>query len=178
MKELNHAECIDRDLKDWKKIFSLSLKAYGYRINAYKGNQKLIYIPDMIGEHKVAFIHENIFGSHEDVFSSDCAIICNKRIWDKLDPECRLTSALVYINDQNTYPDPYASVVKSFITRNKDLVIKRLLSDDDPVLFTKYLQLTVKRINQNTIKEYLERDDIGIQIKACLLNLTQTGLEK
>ena len=52
--ELNHAECVARELTEWKKIFSLSEKAYGYRINAPAGS----YAGQYAKEHGIPFAAE------------------------------------------------------------------------------------------------------------------------
>lgn len=162
--ELNHAECVDRELAEWKKIFSLSEKAYGYRINAYKGKQTLVYIPDMIdGKKAVVF---------KSTFPPECAVICNRRLFDRCSPVIQFNSVRLFLREPDAYPDAYASVVNSFISKNKDLVVKELIKEDDAASFDRFLQLFVKHADTNTITSFLKYDGIGIQVKSYLLDKT------
>ena len=162
--ELNHAECVDRELEEWKKIFSLSVKAYGYRINAYKGKQMLVYIPDMIdGKKTVVF---------ESTFPPECAVICNKRLFDRCKPVIQFNSARLFLREPDNYPNEYAPVVKSFISKNKDLVAKELIKEDDAASFERFLQLFMKQADANAINAFLNVDGIGIQVKSYLLTRT------
>ena len=162
-KELNHAECIDRELKEWKKIFSLTEKAYGYRINAYKGDQKLVYIPDVIDGKKVAFIHN-------DAFPLDCAIICNKRLWEKMDYN-QDVSAVSYLKYPEKYPDDFAQNIKRYILQNKDSVLKQLILEDNTAAFERFLHLLGKKTDLRKLIENLFAIDNIPQIKAYLLGL-------
>ena len=169
--ELNHAECVERDLKEWKTIFSLSAKGYGYRINAYKGTQKLVFIPDMVDGKKVAFIYWN-------AFPHDCAVICNKRLFDKCESNIQLNSAEMYLRDPEAYPNDFSAAVKSFIIRNKDITLYRLIKKDDAETFQRFLQMTKTKLDTETIESYLSLDSTGVQIRAFLLSLMNTDLAK
>ena len=168
--ELNHADCIDRDLKEWKKIFSLSEREYGYRINRYKGTQKIVFIPDMIEGKKVAFISY-------DAFPLDCAVICNKRLFSKFNGVdmnyVQLNSAYLYLHSPEMYPEEYAKVVQSFIARNKDILGDKLIEEDDVEAFTRFLAMT-KKMDSKSIERYLSYSDIGINVKSYLLNFNRS----
>ena len=168
--ELNHAECIERDLKEWKKIFSLSEREYGYRINSYKGTQNLVFIPDMIEGKKVAHVVW-------DAFPHDCAVICNKRLFDKFKGVdmnyVQLNSACMYLHSPKIYPDEYSKVIRTFIPRNKDVLENRLIEEDDVEAFVRFLELIKKRLDSKAIEDYLAQDDIGINLKSYFLNINQ-----
>ncbi len=167
---LDHAECIERELSDWKKIFSLTEKAYGYRINSYKGKQKLIYIPDMIDGKKVAYIHDN-------AFPRDCAVICNKRLFDKFDPwlyVIQVNSACVYMKTPEVYPDEFSPVVRSYVLKNKDIVSKKLFEEDDVGAFDRFIALTMKRFDREKLEEYLADRNLRVGIKSYLMDRLET----
>ena len=162
-KELNHAECIERELKEWKKIFSLTEKAYGYRINSYKGAQKLVFIPDEIEGKKIAFVYDN-------AFPADCAVICNKRLWDKLVGLVQENSALVYLKNPEMYPDEYANLMRKYILKNKDLIWPRIMQEDSVEAMERFLQLTTKKTDPETLEYLLSHSDNAMQIKAYLVD--------
>ena len=164
--ELNHAECVERDLKAWKKIFSLTEKAYGYRINAYKGAQKLVYIPDEIDGKKVAFLYDG-------AFPADCAVICNKRLWDKLPSTIQENSAWAYLKHPETYPEAYAKVVRTYIAKNKDLVLPIILREDSAEAMERFLRLIVKKTDPDLMEDLLSRSENAPQIRAYLMELSK-----
>ena len=153
-KELNHAECIDRDLGEWESIFSISLKAYGWRVDRYKGKQKLVYIPDMIDGTMVCFLGEK--------FSGDFAVICNKRLWDKFAKhpsmdKNRILTAIAFLKHPEAFPEECADHVLHYVTstRNRKGIINEIIQEDDPEALIAYV-LTVIITSKNkmfTIKE-------------------------
>ena len=172
VKEMNHADCIERDLKEWKKIFSLTEKSYGYRINSYKGSQKLVYIPDMIEGKKVAYIHD-------DAFPKGCSVICNKRLFEKFRwSSVQANSAVSYLSDPSVFPDEYQKVIKSYITRNIDFVTMELLESGNPGAFENFWLIAKIKTDADLIRKYLSYDRIGIQIKAYLLDLINSFKEE
>lgn len=161
-KELNHAECAERELKEWKKIFSLSEKAYGWRINTYKGNQKLVYIPDTMDGKKVAFIHA-------DAFPRDCGLICNKRLWDKLDYNQEV-SAVSYLKFPEKFPEEFAKYIKRYIVQNTGLVFPMLVQEDNVEAFDLFLQIMGKNIDTEKMEEYIFSIENIPEIKAYVLS--------
>ncbi len=163
-KGLNHADCIERDLKEWKKIFSLSVKAYGCRINAYKGTQKLVFIPDIIDEMKVAFVQE-------DSFPADTAVICSKRIFDKVSSRICLNSAIAFLENPERFPDEYGKVQKNFILSGKGNVVSALVARDDPRLMEAYIELLGKKLDLSMLDGLLSSAEGCVNLKPWLLEL-------
>ena len=153
-KELNHAECIDRDLGEWESIFSISLRAYGWRVDRYKGKQKLVYIPDMIDGTMVCFLSEKLSG--------DFAVICNKRLWEKLAKhpsmdKNRILTAIAFLKHPEAFPEECADHVLHYVksTRNRKGIMNEIIQEDDPEALIAYV-LTVIITSKNkmfTIKE-------------------------
>lgn len=163
-KELNHAECVERDLKEWKKIFSLSEKAYGYRINAYKGTQKLVFIPDIIDGMKVAFVQD-------DSFPADTAVICSKRIFDKMASRICLNSAIAFLENPESFPDEYGKVQKNFILSGKGNVVSALVERDDPRRMEAYIALLGKKFDLSMLDGLLNSSEGCVNLRPWLLDL-------
>lgn len=136
--ELNHAECVDRNLEDWKKIFSLSEKAYGWRVDGYKGKQKLVYIPDWIEGKMVSFIGEK--------FAGDFAVICSNRIWDKFAKHFplernRILSAVEFLRHPELFPEEYSSHMLHYAasSRNREEIVKEIIQEEDEDVLAAYI---------------------------------------
>ena len=159
--ELNHAECIERDLAEWKKIFSLSGRAYGLRINSYKGKQKLVYIPDVINGSMVSFISS---------FPGDCAVICNKRLWAKFSYRNKAYSAVEYLKHPESFPEDCSGHVQSFIRNNVKAVVNLMLKEDDAEAFAAYLDSKGRDFSLEEIDELLEASKEAENIRPILIN--------
>ena len=165
-KELNHAECIERDLSEWRKIFSLSGRAYGWRIDGYKGRQKLVFIPDTISGSTVSFISK---------FPEDCAIICNKRLWTKFSIKNKLYSAIEYLKHPELFPEDSTVHVRSLIRSKvygKEL-INLIIQEDDAERFAAYLDYTGRILSLKETDELLEKSKNAVNVLPFLIDWKQ-----
>ncbi len=175
---LNHADCCERDISEWKKIFSLSLKAYGWRIDRYKGKQKLVYLPDMIDGKMVCFLGER--------FSGDFAVICSKRLWDKFAKhpsmdKNRVLTAVAFLKHPEFFPKECTDHVLHYVTsqRNRSEIVNEILKSDDAEAMIAYFMTALITSNSKTFKlkelektgEILEK---AHRIQPFLSNLSQT----
>ena len=177
-KELNHAECCERDLAEWEKIFSLSLKAYGWRIDRYKGKQKLVYIPDMIDGTMVCFLGER--------FSGDFAVICNKRLWDKLAKHLsmdknRVLTAVAFLKHPEFFPEECTDHVLYYVTsqRNRSEIVNEIFKQDDAEAMIAYFMTALITSKSKTCKlKELEKPSETLEkahrIQPFLSDLSQT----
>lgn len=110
--EIDYSEIVDRSRGEWSEIYTTVSKAYGLRINRYKGKQKLVYLPDMIDGEKVVLYTE---------FPSGVAVICNKRLFGQLDDETQINTAVAYISNPEKFPDEFGKIPHNFILKIQKL---------------------------------------------------------
>lgn len=163
--KLNHAECVERELSDWRKIFSLSKLPYGYKIKKYKGKQKLVFIPDDIDGLKIDWISET--------FAEDCAVICNERIWKKFGKRGnRYYSAVSFLLHPDAFPEDYSGPVIRFIKnrRNREKIFEIIFRDDDVEAFSAYIDFNRITFSPKEADELLEAVKSAPNIRMFLLN--------
>ncbi len=115
--QLDHSEIIERSMEEWSEIFNIERKNYGIKISKYKGNQSLVYIPDFV--------------NRATNFKPTCSVICQKRLFDKFQPEIKINSSIVYLKMPEKYPGDYSKGPKSYIKQQPNKVAQKIISDDD-----------------------------------------------
>ena len=142
--EIDYSEIVDRSRGEWSEIYTTVSKAYGLRINRYKGKQKLVYLPDMIDGEKVVLYTE---------FPSGVAVICNKRLFGQLDDETQINTAVAYISNPEKFPDEFGKIPHNFILKNTKAVLKAIFEKDDVKTLEAYILLMGGKIDLDAIDE-------------------------
>ena len=154
-KELDHSQIVERPREEWNQIFNLTEMAYGTKLTSYKGNQPLVYVPDFIS--KVTH------------FKPHCAVICRKRVFDKFDDGIKLNTVLTYLRNPDCFPDEYAEGPRSFVKRNRDAVIGKIISEDDPETLDAYLRQFEKKLEMKELDDMLAIASDSLNIRAFLV---------
>ena len=154
-KKLDHSQIVERPRTEWNHIFNLADMAYGTKLTSYKGNQDLVYVPDFVSR----VVH----------FKPHCAVICHKRVFDKFDDGIKMNSALAYLRKPDAFPDEYAEGPRSFIKRNRNAVIGKIVSEDDPETLDAYLLQFEKKLELKELDDMLVMAADNLNIRAFLV---------
>ncbi len=160
--EIDCSEIIERPLAEWRRIYSTESKAYGIRVNRYKGTQKLVYLPDTIEGEKVV-----LYG----YFPDDCAVICSKRLFGQLGDPVRVATALACLERPEKFPGEYGKTVQSYILRNAKDIGQAIVEKDRADLLPAYLALMGKKIDLDALERLLAAADAARECKAYLMDL-------
>lgn len=136
-----HSEIIERSMDEWEQIFKIERKNYGIKVTKYKGNQKIIYIPD--------FVNRAVG------ISSDCAVICRKTLFDKFTPDIKVNSAIAYLREPELYLGDYSDGPRQYIKRSSEIVIKRLIEEGSVELLNSAIDLIEKKVDMKILDEMI-----------------------
>ena len=154
--EMDHSAIIERNDDEWRRIFLFYATGYGRRVDFYYGRQKIVYVPDWV----------NFVGD----FNEDCAVVCNKRVFEKFRSSIKINTAFAYLKTPEKYPREYAKVPVSYIKTNGKAIEERILQEDDINLLSAYISLKGKNFDLEALDSLLEVSTGTVNIRPFLVN--------
>ena len=161
---LDHSEIVERSLEEWSEIFNIERKNYGIKISKYKGNQSLIYIPDFV--------------NRATNFKPTCSVICQKRLFDKFQPEIKINSSIVYLKMPEKYPGDYSKGPKSYIKQQPNKVVQKIISDNDGEAMQGFLNVLGRSIELDFLDYIIQLANGRAEICGMALELKNKLLDK
>ena len=162
--QLDHSEIIERSMEEWSEIFNIERKNYGIKISKYKGNQSLIYIPDFV--------------NRATNFKPTCSVICQKRLFDKFQPEIKINSSIVYLKMPEKYPGDYSKGPKSYIKQQPNKVVQKIISDNDGEAMQGFLNVLGRSIELDFLDYIIQLANGRAEICGMALELKNKLFDK
>lgn len=126
--EDDSSERKERSFKDWRLVFSFSTRSKGLNITKYVRGSRVVYLPDKMGKAEVATIAK-------DAFPSDVAVLCSKKIFNKLAPDNRHATIHAYLTDPALFLEDEQAYLLDYLKKHRDIYLEKyILAEDYPAL--------------------------------------------
>lgn len=130
---------IDRPLQEWRKFFTISLRAKGARIGGMSIDTDVVYIPDCFGKTEVVTID-----AYE--FPPEMVVLCSKKIFAKLPKSVKLCTVKAFLRDDPHFTQEQRDYLADYAKKNREEILEQVIREDDVIALTKCMELG-KRAN-------------------------------